>query len=52
MAFPKGERAKGMKGIVHKLEFLPKGLVYGGHMADKVMVRRTGVGKLLEKLPK
>ena len=21
MAFPKGERAKGMKGIVHKLEF-------------------------------
>ena len=51
-AFPKGERAKGMKGIVHKLEFLPKGLVYGGHMADKVMVRRTGVGKLLEKLPK
>ena len=30
----------------------PKGLVYGGHMADKVMVRRTGVGKLLEKLPK
>ena len=22
-AFPKGERAKGMKGIVHKLEFPP-----------------------------
>ena len=22
-AFPKGERAKGMKGIVHKLEFSP-----------------------------
>ena len=25
-AFPKGERAKGMKGIVHKLEF-PRGLL-------------------------
>ena len=23
-AFPKGERAKGMKGIVHKLEFPPE----------------------------
>ena len=25
-AFPKGERAKGMKGIVHKLEFPPSAL--------------------------
>ena len=25
-AFPKGERAKGMKGIVHKLEFPQKSL--------------------------
>ena len=29
-AFPKGERAKGMKGIVHKLEFPRKLLHRGG----------------------
>ena len=27
-AFPKGERAKGMKGIVHKLEFPQKNMSY------------------------
>ena len=30
-AFPKGERAKGMKGIVHKLEFSPTFNVYADH---------------------
>ena len=29
-AFPKGERAKGMKGIVHKLEFSPENIFHEG----------------------
>ena len=41
-AFPKGERAKGMKGIVHKLEFPPsvnnsRPASYSGHISrDKI----------------
>ena len=36
-AFPKGERAKGMKGIVHKLEFPPVFLQSNPEAKDEVL---------------
>ena len=50
-AFPKGERAKGMKGIVHKLEFPPGWLLWGWLHSRSPLQMRPSAGLVSLRCP-